>query len=96
MTTLVHLSISKLRMKYQSIVGVLGNVQGVASPNYEVVESRRRIKKGKNNPFEPTEDPIPKLAGKPDTDLEAMLKDRGGTITFIKDTGEDEDEEDSY
>ena len=43
MTTLVHLSISKLRMKYQSIVGVLGNVQVVASPNYEVVESRRRI-----------------------------------------------------
>lgn len=94
MTTLVHLSISKLRMKYQSIVGVLGNVQGVASPNYEVVESR--IKKDKNNAFEPTEDHIPKLAGKPDTDLEAMLKDRGGTITFIQDTGEDEEEEDSY
>jgi hypothetical protein len=56
MTTLVHLSISKLRMKYQSIVGVLGNVQVVASPNYEVVESRRRIKKDKNNAFEPTED----------------------------------------
>ena len=92
MTTLVHLSISKLRMKYQSIVGVLGNVQGVASPNYEVLESRRRIKKDKNNAFEPTEDPIPKLAGKPDTDLEAMLKDRPGIITALVDSDTTEQE----
>ena len=45
-----------------------------------------------NQQFTPTEDPIPKLAGKPDTDLEAMLKDRPGIITALVDSDTTEQE----
>ena len=40
----------------------------------------------RNQQFTPTEEPIPLLAGKPDTDLESMLKGRPGIITALVDS----------
>jgi len=86
--------ISKLKMKYQGEVIALGSVQyGGKTAVFESVVSRRRSIKRATNSFEPTEDPIPLLAGKPDTELEALLKDRGGSITYIEDSNSDIEEE---
>lgn len=86
--------ISKKTMKHKGETIALGSVQYGGQATFESVVSRRRIKRDRNT-FEPTEEPIPLLAGKRDTELEAMLKDRGGQIISITDSGEEE-EEDEY
>jgi hypothetical protein len=84
--------ISKKQMKHSSEITALGTVQYGGRAVFEPVVSRRRIKRDRNA-FEPTEDPIPLLAGQPDKELEAMLKEHNAILLSVTDSGEDEEED---
>jgi hypothetical protein len=72
--------------------------------NFQVIRNRRTISNktrsrstgdrtyNRNQGFVPTEPPIPFLAGKPDTDLQALVKDRPGIITALVDSDTTEQE----
>jgi MCM P-loop domain len=59
--------------------------------SYEVVEHRRRSRR--TNSFEPTEDPIPLLNGKPDKDLENLLSEHNGILVSVTDDNTEIEEE---
>ncbi len=62
---------------------------------FEVAEKRGRFERSVSNIDWSTQD-IPELAGKPDKDLENMLRDRPGIVTYIEDSHTNSDGEGTY
>jgi hypothetical protein len=79
--------IPKSLTKHKTIEGPLGRVQGIGEPTFEVARQRRRTRQDKG--LEDLKQDIPKLAGKPDKDLEAMVNS-GAIIVGIEDSNVEE------
>jgi hypothetical protein len=75
--------------KYKSFYAPLGRVEGISSPTFEVIETRRRsgIRKSGEEPFNPSEYPMCP-DGTPDSDL--AYYSAMGQVTSIIDEGEEE------
>jgi hypothetical protein len=82
--------IPKNMTRLESITEPLGSLAG-KSPTFEVAVKRRRIKR--TNSFEPTEEPVPLLNGKPDKDLENLLVQHNGILVSVSDDNVGENEE---
>ncbi len=81
--------VKKDHAKHSSEIGPLGNIQGVSQGNFEVVSKRRSIKH--TGGFQPTEEPVPLLAGKPDKDLEMMLQGNAILVGIIDSVDQSEE-----
>ena len=80
--------IEKRKTKFQSEVKPLGSVSGIGNANFKSVNPRRRTRD--RNDFDDPRDYIPKLAGKPDTDVLQMIED-GAIVVSISDTNIEEE-----
>lgn len=73
----------KRHLRYESLPQPLG-IHGIGKVKFEVVEYRRRTRVDRDS-FEPTEEPIPFLNGKPDRDLENLLSEHNGILVSCVD-----------
>ena len=69
----------------------LGSLSG-KSPTYEVAVTKRRSRKNSTG-LEPTEDQVPKLNNKPDTELESLLSEHNGILLSCVDDNVSEEQE---
>lgn len=77
---------SKKQLRYTSEVGVLGHVEGVGKPDFQVVSKRRG--RGLERDAEGPEFEIPKLGGSEDIELKQMVAD-GAVIVSVTDSNVD-------
>lgn len=82
--------VKKTQMRFESTTVPLGSLSG-KSPTYEVVE-KRRSRSRINRSFEPTEEPIPLLNNKRDTELESLLQEHNGILISCTDENTDMEE----
>lgn len=86
-----HAIVNRTHAKHRSIQGILGNIEGMSSPSFSVVETRRRsnIRKTGEEPFDPTDYPMT-LDNQPDGDL-AYYNTVGQIVRIVDDdVGEQE------
>lgn len=81
--------IPKNLTRMESITEPLGSLAG-KSPTFEVAIKRRRI--NRTNSFEPTEEPIPLLNNKKDTELESLLQEHNAILVSCVDENTDMEE----
>ena len=78
------LIIPRKATKHKSLEGPLGSVVGLGSPTFEVHKSSSIRRTRQNRPQDDLKQDIPKLAGKPDRDLEFLVNE-GAIITSLSD-----------
>lgn len=80
-------------LKYESELEDFVDVESANRPAaFEIGSERRSYQKNKNNDVFQVEDYPLCPDGRPDKDLEAMLRDRPGIVTYIEDSNIDEQE----
>ena len=78
--------------RMESVTEPLGSLEG-KQPTFEVVSSSRSRKRRNKNSFEPTEEPVPLLNNKKDTELESLLKSHNAILVSYSDSNVEEQEE---
>lgn len=80
-------------MKYETELEDFVDVESAKKPSeFIVVEKRRKVRTSSNR-YEEEPFKVPELAGRPDTELENLLRDRPGIVTALVDSDIDEEQE---